>query len=78
MEFFRKNGTTKGYITDGPVNYSASARCIWIIENQVEGALLLRLDEFFTECCWDHLYIYDGNGVYDNLIGAYRYKFILY
>ncbi|KAI1731926.1 kelch motif domain-containing protein [Ditylenchus destructor] len=67
----RKNATTRGYITDGPVNYSASAKCIWIIEGDGNGPLLLRLEEFFTECCWDHLYIYDGDSVYGNLIAAF-------
>lgn len=64
-----------GTITDGPNNYGASARCIWVIENDdssTKGALLFKLDDFFTECCWDMLYIYDGNGVYGDLLGVFR------
>ena len=48
---FRKNASTDSYISDGPINYSAASKCIWIIEGS-DGPLVLRLDEFFTECCW--------------------------
>uniref|UniRef100_A0A915DZ93 CUB domain-containing protein n=1 Tax=Ditylenchus dipsaci TaxID=166011 RepID=A0A915DZ93_9BILA len=67
----KKNTSSKGYLTDGPLNYSASAKCVWIIEGDDEGPLLLRLEEFFTECCWDHLLIYDGDNVFNNLIAAF-------
>ncbi|KAL3095437.1 hypothetical protein niasHS_007536 [Heterodera schachtii] len=62
-----------GSISDGPNNYGASARCIWVVENEEtkDGALLFKLDDFFAECCWDMLYIYDGRGVYGDLLGVF-------
>ncbi|KAI6177440.1 hypothetical protein M3Y97_00907400 [Aphelenchoides bicaudatus] len=63
--------STSGYITDGPLNYSASSRCTWIIESGTSKALVLKLEDFFTECCWDHFYVYDGRQVGDNLIAAF-------
>lgn len=72
-KWFRKSGGGKGYLTDGPLSYSASARCIWIVESDTPGPILFRLEDFLTECCWDHLYIYDGDGVYNKLIAAFRY-----
>lgn len=64
-------------ITDGPTDYRPSARCIWIIENgDNSGPLVLKLNEFFTECCWDYLYVYDGDSVYDTQIAAFRYVFL--
>ena len=63
-----------GSITDGPSTYSASAGCIWVFENDEKNtSLLFKMDDFFTECCWDMMYIYDGDGSHDNLIGVYRY-----
>ena len=75
---FRKNDSlSDGYITDGPLNYSASSRCTWIIESATRDALVLKLEDFFTECCWDHLYVYDGDSVNDNLIAAFRFASII-
>ncbi|KAI6188845.1 hypothetical protein M3Y98_00398300 [Aphelenchoides besseyi] len=65
-----KSNNTKGHFTDGPLNYSASSRCTWIIESDTNSSLVLYLTDFFTECCWDHLYVYDGDAVEDNLIAA--------
>lgn len=68
LSSFIRNGS----ITDGPNNYSASAGCIWVIQNEAkDSTLLLRFDEFMTECCWDLLYVYDGDGVYENLLGVF-------
>lgn len=53
-------------------NYKPSSSCMWIIEGDAEGALHLNLVQFQTECAWDHLYVYDGDGVNDNLIAALR------
>nr|CAD2183168.1 unnamed protein product [Meloidogyne enterolobii] len=66
-----------GSISDGPNSYSASAGCIWVFENSDKNqngstsSLLFKLDDFFTECCWDMLYIYDGDGVYGDLLGVF-------
>lgn len=59
-------------LTDGPRNYSSSSRCMWIINGQEgSGPLLLKLDSFVTECSWDHVYVYDGNGVYGEQLAAF-------
>lgn len=66
-------------LTDGPRNYSSSSRCMWIINGQEgSGPLLLKLDSFVTECSWDHVYVYDGNGVYGEQLAAFRYISTLY
>lgn len=54
-EDFSKSASADSFISDGPINYSAASKCIWIIEGG-EGPLVLRLDEFFTECCWGRGY----------------------
>lgn len=59
-------------ITDGPRNYSSSSRCMWIIKGEEgSGPLLLKLDSFITECSWDHVYVYDGNGVHGEQLAAF-------
>uniref|UniRef100_A0A7E4VRK2 Attractin n=1 Tax=Panagrellus redivivus TaxID=6233 RepID=A0A7E4VRK2_PANRE len=60
-------------ITNGDHNYTASARCTWIVEKKDDstpGPLLFRLSDFLTECCWDHVYIYDGDNVDNNLVAV--------
>ena len=65
-----------GSISDGPNSYSASAGCIWVFENDFKNgsALLFKLDDFLTECCWDMMYFYDGDGAYGNLLGVFRFN----
>jgi hypothetical protein len=68
------NSERNGSITDGQNSYSASAGCIWVFQNEEKNGngLLFKMDDFFTECCWDILYIYDGDGVYGDLLGVFR------
>ena len=47
---------------------------MWIIERRNNsGPLLFKFDNFLTECSWDHVYIFDGNGVYGEQLAAFRY-----
>lgn len=40
-------------------------------------SIRLHLEEFATECGWDHLYVYDGDSVESPLLAVFRYVFIL-
>uniref|UniRef100_A0AC35U8Y0 CUB domain-containing protein n=1 Tax=Rhabditophanes sp. KR3021 TaxID=114890 RepID=A0AC35U8Y0_9BILA len=73
------NEFPKGYIFDGPNNYHSSMKCTWIITNPLNQnsspnstkmPLHLRFDQFDTECSWDYVYIYDGDGVHGTQLGA--------
>lgn len=35
------------------------------------GPLNIRLENFRTECGWDFVYIYDGDGVHGDLLAAF-------
>lgn len=82
---FRLNSSS-GYIIDNPGNYSKDLRCSWLLDGRdgsgktengsgYGGVLTLTIDAFATECGWDHLYIYDGDGVYSKQLAALRYEF---
>ena len=61
----------ESFFTDGPGNYSLESKCTWLIDG--EGLLTrLYVDDFATECSWDHLYIYDGDSVHSNLLAVIR------
>lgn len=66
------NSRSDPQVKEGSLNYSASSRCTWIIESDRRDALVIKLEDFFTECCWDNLYVFDGKQVADNLIGVFR------
>ncbi|KAF1749186.1 hypothetical protein GCK72_025653 [Caenorhabditis remanei] len=58
-------------ISDGPLDYSSSAKCTWLIEPENSATpLTIRINSFFTECGWDYLYIYDGDSVYGKQLAA--------
>ncbi|XP_068244853.1 attractin-like protein 1 [Palaemon carinicauda] len=61
-----------GTITDGSGNYSTDSHCGWLIDaGKANTSIHLHLDHFATECSWDHLYVYDGDSIYDPLIAVY-------
>ena len=63
----------EGIITDGTGNYSTDNKCTWLVgDNSTDKPIRLRIDEFATECGWDHLYIYDGSSVDAPLIAVLR------
>lgn len=63
-------GTSRGTIHDGPGNYSLTSKCSWLIDapNQT---ITLHIEEFATECGWDHLYVFDGDSVNSPLLAVY-------
>uniref|UniRef100_A0A1B0DL29 CUB domain-containing protein n=1 Tax=Phlebotomus papatasi TaxID=29031 RepID=A0A1B0DL29_PHLPP len=67
-----------GNIHDGIGNYSIGVKCSWLIDARDHGpmghsltkgisrrasSIRIHLEEFATECGWDHLYVYDGDSV---------------
>ncbi|CAI5455845.1 unnamed protein product [Caenorhabditis angaria] len=60
------------HFTDGPLDYSSSSKCTWLIEPDVNVTkpLNIKIESFSTECGWDYLYIYDGDGVYGKQLAA--------
>ncbi|KAL1137929.1 hypothetical protein AAG570_009624, partial [Ranatra chinensis] len=62
-----------GYIHDGVGNYSIDVKCSWLIDGSTvpNASIRLHIEEFATECGWDHLYIYDGDSVHSPLLAVY-------
>ncbi|KAK3875518.1 hypothetical protein Pcinc_019616 [Petrolisthes cinctipes] len=59
-------------ITDGSGNYSTDTQCTWLIDaGHPNTSIRLHLDHFATECSWDHLYVFDGDSIYDPLLAVY-------
>lgn len=74
-----------GSIHDGAGNYSIGVKCSWLIDardhnnahnletsNKKVSSIRLHLEEFATECGWDHLYVYDGDSVESPLLAVFR------
>lgn len=65
-------------------NYSIGVKCSWLIDarehpltnitslKKKPKTIRLHLEEFATECSWDHLFIYDGDSVKSPLIAVFR------
>ncbi|XP_044593678.1 attractin-like protein 1 isoform X2 [Cotesia glomerata] len=60
-----------GSIHDGAGNYSTDVKCSWLIESSQNSSIRMHIEEFATECGWDHLYIYDGDSVEAPLLGVF-------
>lgn len=76
---FRLTGD-HGSIFDGIGNYSIGVKCSWLIDareshtygSNKKPSIRLHLEEFATECGWDHLYVYDGDSVESPLLAVFR------
>lgn len=79
---------TVGSIHDGAGNYSIGVKCSWLIDARDHSPLRLtdtrkpptirlHLEEFATECGWDHLYVYDGDSVESALLAVFRFVYFL-
>lgn len=87
LHLFYRLTEPSGHIHDGLGNYSIGVKCSWLIDarsypllgnntNSVKKKpkrIRLHLEEFATECSWDHLYIYDGDSVQSPLLAVFRY-----
>lgn len=51
-----------------------------LTDSRKPPTIRLHLEEFATECGWDHLYVYDGDSVESALLAVFRfvYYFIVY
>ena len=53
-------------------NYTTNMKCTWYVEADSPNATIrLHLKEFATECGWDHLYIWDGDSIFEGLQAVY-------
>lgn len=59
-----------GNIHDGLGNYSLTSKCSWLIDAP-NSTITLHIEEFATECGWDHLYIYNGDSVESPLLAVF-------
>ncbi|XP_011499163.1 PREDICTED: attractin-like protein 1 [Ceratosolen solmsi marchali] len=60
-----------GSIHDGVGNYTTDVKCSWLIESSPNSTVRMHIEEFATECGWDHLYIFDGDSVEAPLLGVF-------
>lgn len=75
-----------GSVHDGLGNYSIGVKCSWLIDARDHNSIAdklspagsgkpsvirLHLEEFATECGWDHLYVYDGDSVESPLLAVF-------
>ena len=69
-EYYRLN-SSEGWLADAVGNYTVDSKCTWLIEApSTESNIRLHLKEFATECGWDHLYIFDGDSVFSDVVGV--------
>ncbi|XP_015604179.1 attractin isoform X2 [Cephus cinctus] len=62
---------SSGSIHEGIGNYSTDMKCSWLIESSPNSSIRIHIEEFATECGWDHLYIYDGDSVEAPVLGVF-------
>lgn len=63
-------GAQSGVIHDGLGNYSIGVKCSWLIDAP-NSSITLHIEEFATECGWDHLYVFDGDSVDSPLLAVF-------
>ena len=81
-EYYRLN-SSEGWLADAVGNYTVDSKCTWLIEApSTESNIRLHLKEFATECGWDHLYIFDGDSVFSDVVGVlsgmYLFLFMIF
>ena len=60
------------WIAEAAGNYTTNMKCTWFIETERPNSTIrLHLTEFATECGWDHLYVWDGDNIFDGLQAVY-------
>ena len=68
--------SSEGWLADAVGNYTVDSKCTWLIEApSSESNIRLHLKEFATECGWDHLYIFDGDSVFSDVVGVLSGKY---
>ena len=50
------------------LNIFVLMKCTWVVEaEQPDSRIRLHIRDFETECGWDHLYIWDGDNIFNGL-----------
>ncbi|CAG5115664.1 unnamed protein product [Candidula unifasciata] len=61
----------EGVIHDGSANYSKDITCSWLLAAEQENMRVrLLINDFATECIWDHLYVHDGDSAFAPLVSV--------
>nr|XP_041568334.1 multiple epidermal growth factor-like domains protein 8 [Taeniopygia guttata] len=61
----------RGFVTDGPGNYSVNGNCEWLIQApSPRHRILLSFTFMDTECTYDYLFVYDGASTRSPLLAA--------
>ena len=56
------------WLAEAVGNYTTNMKCTWVVEAERPGSRIrLHLRDFETECGWDHLYIWDGDNIFNGL-----------
>jgi hypothetical protein len=67
-----QGGSSRRWIAEAIGNYTTNMKCTWYVEAENPNATIrLHLKEFATECGWDHLYIWDGDSIFEGLQAVY-------
>ena len=60
------------WLAEAVGNYTTNMKCTWVVEAERPGSRIrLHLRDFETECGWDHLYIWDGDNIFNGLQAVY-------
>lgn len=68
--FYFRLSNASGTIHDGLGNYSLTSKCSWLIDAP-NSTITFHVEEFATECGWDHLYVFDGDSVDSPLLAVF-------
>lgn len=63
-----------GEISDGPAgfNYTQDSHCEWLIKAKNDSQFItLNFHSMGTECSYDYIYVYDGDGFNSTLLGSF-------
>uniref|UniRef100_A0A914WQ17 CUB domain-containing protein n=1 Tax=Plectus sambesii TaxID=2011161 RepID=A0A914WQ17_9BILA len=56
------------YSPNYPGNYDNNEDCLYVLQADAGKTLMITFDQFDTEMCCDHLYIYDGPSVFSPVL----------
>ncbi|XP_064603271.1 LOW QUALITY PROTEIN: attractin-like protein 1 [Liolophura sinensis] len=67
-----------GFISDGTGNYTVDSKCAWLVDTgERNQTIRFHLEEFATECGWDHIFIHDGDSAFSPLRAAYSGRMVV-
>ena len=72
-----KENAGQTWLAEAVGNYTTNMKCTWVVEAETpDSRIRLHLRDFETECGWDHLYIWDGDNIFNGL-QVHNFGFIL-